>query len=218
MHDLVAESAAVMTVPFLPDELDSNARVEVQVDGTPVGTRRAINFTGATSSGDDGLNEVVTVGFTIPSLNNSVVLTNTVASVTVDTNESGDITYSDALNPRTWASLSGAPADLGLSYALDDSTAEITATTDGVWAVTAEVTLADVSAPSNLYSTSVWFSVQSGLMNWQDTNTTAVGITASASGIVFLPAEEYLRAAFDIETTSSTDMDVNFYVLLTRLA
>src|SRR5262245_33735148 len=45
----------------LPDQLESNARVEVQIDGETVGTRRAINFVGATGGDDDGTNEVVTV-------------------------------------------------------------------------------------------------------------------------------------------------------------
>lgn len=48
----------------LPDRMEQNARVEVRNDGTPVGTRRIIDFVGATSITDDGVNDIVTV--TIP--------------------------------------------------------------------------------------------------------------------------------------------------------
>lgn len=45
----------------LPDKLDSNARVEVRVNGVVVGTRRIIDIVADASGEDDGVNDVVTI-------------------------------------------------------------------------------------------------------------------------------------------------------------
>jgi hypothetical protein len=56
----------MMTVPFLPDLMEQNSRVEVLVTGTSIAKRRAIDFTAPSgsvvvSAEDDSTNEKVTV-------------------------------------------------------------------------------------------------------------------------------------------------------------
>lgn len=220
--------------PKLPDKLDSNARVEVRLDGTTVGTRRIVDFvdTGATGT-DDGTNDKVTLSFPAggsgsfgPNLILDTLTTHAAATATAT---NWDATWHDARDGTDTSAtpiLSG-PTGIGLSYVLDDATPAITATENGSWLVSTDFILDTIPAAAAGDYIEIELITSNGLIIPKNMSTYPSApwppsgskyLPVSASGVIYLDAADTLTVTTRYYTSDPTAPLIYGTLSLARLA